>query len=105
MAVAVLGRRLAPGGGGRVGARALRAAAALGLSLAWPAGRWRGRRRRRPGPPTPAVTALDIGQGDAILLRSPEGAAAVVDTGPPGPPAPVVAALRRLGCGGSTSWC
>jgi competence protein ComEC len=43
---------------------------------------------------------LDIGQGDAILLRSPEGAAAVVDTGPPGPPgspAPVVAALRRAG--------
>ena len=56
----------------------------------------------RPAPPAPwpagpAVTALDIGQGDAILLRSPEGAAAVFDTGPPGAPAPVVAALRRAG--------
>lgn len=39
-----------------------------------------------PWPPTPALTALDIGQGDAILLRSPEGAAALVDAGPPGSP-------------------
>jgi competence protein ComEC len=48
----------------------------------------------------PAVTALDIGQGDAILLRGPDGSAALFDTGPPGRdgrPAPVVAALRRLG--------
>jgi competence protein ComEC len=97
VAVAVLGRRLAPGGGGRIGAAAWRAAAALGVSLAlagWALG--------RPAPPPPwpadaAVTALDIGQGDAILLRSPEGAAALVDAGPPGPTAPVVAALRRTG--------
>jgi competence protein ComEC len=97
VAVAVLGRRLAPGGGGLVGAGAVRAAAALGASLAlagWALG--------RPAPPPPwpadpAVTALDIGQGDAILLRSPEGAAGLVDSGPPGPPAPVVAALRRMG--------
>jgi len=47
--------------------------------------------------PASVTAGLDIGQGDAILLRSPEGAAAVVDTGPPGSPAPVVAALRRQG--------
>ena len=56
----------------------------------------------RPGPPPPwpavaMVTALDVGQGDAILLRSPDGAAALVDSGPPGSPSPVVPALRRLG--------
>jgi competence protein ComEC len=56
----------------------------------------------RPGPPppwpaAPAITALDVGQGDAILLRSPEGAAALVDAGPPGSPAPVARALRRVG--------
>ncbi|WP_217915614.1 ComEC/Rec2 family competence protein [Miltoncostaea marina] len=53
-----------------------------------------------PWPARPAVTALDIGQGDAILLRSPDGSAAVVDAGPPGPrgsAAPLVRALRRLG--------
>ena len=77
----------------------------------FPGARSRSRRRRprlavwaltRPGPPppwpaAPAVTALDVGQGDAILLRSPEGAAALVDAGPPGPPAPVAEALARLG--------
>ncbi len=53
-----------------------------------------------PWPAGPAVTALDIGQGDAILLRGPDGSAALFDTGPPGGDgraAPVVAALRRLG--------
>ncbi len=97
VAVAVLGHRLAPGGGGRIGASAWRAAAALGVSLALA-----GWTLARPAPPPPwpagaAVTALDIGQGDAILLRSPEGAAALFDSGPPGPPAPVLAALRRMG--------
>lgn len=58
----------------------------------------------RPGPPppwpaAPALTALDVGQGDAILLRSPEGAAALVDAGPPGEPAPALRALERLGVG------
>ena len=48
-------------------------------------------------PHAAAVTALDVGQGDAILLRSPDGAAALVDTGPPGSPAPVLGALRRMG--------
>ena len=63
-------------------------AAAWALSRPPPAPAW---------PSRPTVTVLDIGQGDAILLRSPDGAAAVVDTGPPGSPAPVIAALRREG--------
>jgi competence protein ComEC len=50
-------------------------------------------------PTEPTATVLDVGQGDAILLRSPEGAAALVDAGPPGRPAPIVAALRRSGVG------
>ena len=77
-----------------------RAVAAVGVALV--AGGWV---LSRPAPPPPwpvraTVTALDIGQGDAILLRSPDGAAAVVDTGPPGAPgsaAPVVGALGRAG--------
>lgn len=56
-----------------------------------------GRDRPPPWPARPALTALDVGQGDAILLRSPEGAAALVDAGPPGDPPAVVRALRRLG--------
>ena len=91
-------RALGPGeDGARLRAlpwRALGVAAAAAALAAWAL--------TRPGPPppwpaAPAVTALDIGQGDAILLRSPEGAAALVDAGPPGPPAPVAAALARLG--------
>jgi competence protein ComEC len=53
--------------------------------------------RPPPWPSVASLSVLDIGQGDAILLRSPEGRAALVDTGPPGAPAPVVAALRRTG--------
>jgi competence protein ComEC len=48
-------------------------------------------------PQAPAVTVLDVGQGDAILLRGPAGDTALVDTGPPGAPAPVLRALRRHG--------
>lgn len=59
---------------------------------------WMGRGDRpAPWPATAAVTALDVGQGDAILLRSPDGAAALVDTGTSRPPVPVLAALRRNG--------
>lgn len=50
-----------------------------------------------PWPTGPAISALDVGQGDAILLRSPDGATALVDTGPPGSPPAVLGALRRLG--------
>ena len=52
------------------------------------------------GPPWPGsstVTMLDIGQGDAILLRSPDGAAALIDTGVDGSPARVVGHLKHLG--------
>ncbi len=51
----------------------------------------------RPWPVRPTVTVLDIGQGDAVLLQSPDGHAALVDTGPPGTPPPVIAALARHG--------
>jgi len=68
------------------------ATVAAGIAAATPASP-----RPSPWPAGAAVTALDIGQGDAILLRSPDGAAALVDTGPPGSPAPVLGALRRLG--------
>jgi competence protein ComEC len=73
---------------------ALLAVGALAVSLVG----WMGRGERvAPWPDTPAVTALDVGQGDAILLRSPDGAAALIDTGTSRPPVPVLAALRRNG--------
>ncbi len=55
----------------------------------WPSPAW-------PPPPQPGlrVTALDVGQGDAILLQAP-GAAVLVDQGPP--EARVASQLRRLG--------
>ncbi len=48
-------------------------------------------------PPVPAATFLDIGQGDAVLLRSPQGQVVAVDTGPD--PVAYRAALRRHGVG------
>lgn len=51
-----------------------------------------------PGPPregTLRITALDVGQGDAILLEPPGGDAVLVDAGPPGSGA--AADLRDLG--------
>ena len=89
-------------GGGPAAARARalpwRALAVLAIAVALA-----GWALARPGPPPPwpasaAVTALDVGQGDAILVRSPEGAAAMFDAGPPGAgEAPALRALRRLG--------
>jgi len=61
------------------------------LLLAWPRGggpAW---------PSSAALTVLDVGQGEAVLLRAPDGSAALVDAGAPGDPAPVLAALRRAG--------
>jgi competence protein ComEC len=43
------------------------------------------------------ITALDVGQGDAILLQPPRGAPILVDGGPPG--TATADALRELGVG------
>jgi competence protein ComEC len=49
-----------------------------------------------PGPPPgPEMVVLDVGQGDAILLRGPSGEAVLVDGGPD--PVVLAAALRRRG--------
>ncbi len=65
-------------------------ATALTLAAGWPAGLVR-------------VVVLDVGQGEAILVQAPEGAALLVDTGGGGPgrgdrgERVVVPVLRRLG--------
>jgi beta-lactamase superfamily II metal-dependent hydrolase len=81
--------------------RAIRLVALFGLGLAFtaspPAGRaqwswpWSG------GSQAPAVVVevLDVGQGDSILIRSPEGKAALIDAGPTRDGA--LNALRREG--------
>jgi competence protein ComEC len=78
----------------RFGARALAACAAALTILTggwrlWPEPGW---------PPVPSpglrITALDVGQGDAILLQT-AGAAVLVDQGPP--EADVSGQLRKLG--------
>ena len=49
-----------------------------------------------PGPPSePTVSFLDVGQGDATLVQSPEGGAVLFDGGPP--EAGVARLLRRRG--------
>lgn len=97
-APAVAARLLRPGGRGP-GRRARRVAVALSLAATLGLVAWAPWRPPAPAPwpAAPAVTVLDVGQGDAILLRGPGGEAALVDTGPPGSPAPVVAALARHG--------
>jgi competence protein ComEC len=44
-------------------------------------------------PPAVRITFLDVGQGDAVLVRAPEGETALVDAGERAP----LAALRELG--------
>lgn len=70
------------------------AVAALGVATLLVAGR---PGSPPPWPDAPEIAVLDVGQGQAILLRDASGAAILVDSGPPGTPAPVVAALERLG--------
>jgi competence protein ComEC len=90
--VAALGARwrLAPTGRRRAaGLAALAAALALGAAVV-----------RGPGPPgSLEVSFLDVGQGDAVLVRDPSGAAVLFDGGPPeGRAARLVrrAGVRRL---------
>lgn len=50
-----------------------------------------------PWPTTPEIAVLDVGQGQAVLLRDPSGTTTLVDAGPPGSPAAIEGALSRHG--------
>ena len=95
LAAAARRRGLGPAAGGRLPRRvaiaALGAAAALAVGpalLPAPGG-------AEPAPSHLQMRALDVGQGDAILLDPPAGAPVLVDTGPPGAGLP--SRLRDLG--------
>lgn len=70
--------------------------AAAVLALVVVASPIRGQEPARPLDPktTAIIDVLDVGQGDSILIRSPEGKSALIDAGPS---AAVVSKLRALG--------
>jgi beta-lactamase superfamily II metal-dependent hydrolase len=63
----------------------------LGLALSWLAS---ARLEAQSGAKPLRIDVLDVGQGDSILIRSPEGKAALVDAGPG---QEVVSRLKQLG--------
>ncbi len=74
------------------------AAVALGIFALW----WYVFRDRGPAPPPPSggelrVHVLDVGQGDSLLVISPEGKAVLVDAGNPGNGKKILETLSRLG--------
>jgi len=80
--IAALGRRRRLGLHPRRRHAILAVALAAGLTMvAWS---FRGARADELPPGTLAVTELDVGQGDATLLRPPRGGPVLVDAGPPG---------------------
>ncbi len=90
-AIRVLQRRRRIGFGRGVGASVALLVALLLLRSALGGG---GTGPAQPAPGSLRITAIDVGQGDSILLQS-GAAAALVDTGPPG--AGLSDSLRRLG--------
>jgi competence protein ComEC len=76
--------------------RALGLGAVALLAALFAAGEW-GAEEAAPGSPRGGlrVSVIDVGQGDAVLLQPPVGAALLVDGGPPG--AGIAAKLRAAG--------
>lgn len=86
---------------GGIVALAPRAALACSVAIAawWTTGALPGCAGSGPGP-GPAVRMLDVGQGSAVVLRSGARADVLLDAGPDGEPAAVVAGLQRMGADG-----
>jgi ComEC/Rec2-related protein len=75
--------------------------AAVAIGFLVPAFVWAG--AVRAGPPSSlTVTFFDVGQGDAALVRSPDGATILIDGGPTRTSSR--RSSRRSACGGWTSW-